>query len=358
MNKKVFNEQSVILLLVNILIGSFLFYCAEIHSFKNPNYFYFLLLIPLLSAYYVWRNHKVHPKVQLSSLSLVMKKKNPFWKMINPLFFSLYLLGLASIIIALARPQSEMGWQNVETEGIDLVIATDVSASMLAMDFSPNRLEASKKVAIDFIKKRPNDRIGLVVYEGESFTQCPLTTDHRVLINMFKGVKTGLLAGGTAIGMGIGTAVARLKDSKAKSKVIILLTDGVNNQGSISPNTAANLAKDFGIRIYTIGIGTNGMAKSPVGILPDGSYHYDYVKVEIDEASLRHIAQITDGKYFRATNEKKLESIYAEIDKLEKTKIKVTEHSRKQEEFLPFALAGLGLIFLGVFVKDIIIKGL
>ena len=262
------------------------------------------------------------------------------------------------IIIALARPQSNLSWQNVSTEGIDIVVAMDISASMLAQDFQPNRLESSKQVAIDFIEARPNDRMGLVVYEGESFTQSPLTTDHRVLVNLFKDVKTGMVEGGTAIGMGLATAVNRLKESDAKSKVIILLTDGVNNAGSIAPITAAEIAKEFGIRVYTIGVGSEGRALSPVAVFPDGRYKYDYIDVKIDEATLQEIAKLTDATYFRATDEKALAKIYAQIDRLEKTKINVTEHSRKSEEYYLIALIGSILLISEFFFRKTILQTL
>ncbi len=215
---------------------------------------------------------------------------------------------------------------------------------MLAKDFKPDRLEAAKEVAVEFIDSRPNDRIGLVIFSGEAFTQCPLTSDHAVIKNLFPGIKTGMIADGTAIGMGLATAVNRIKDSQAKSKVIILLTDGVNNQGSIAPATAAEIAKVFNIRVYTIGVGTEGMALSPVAIFPDGKYQYDYVPVQIDEAVLSSISQMTGGKYFRATDNKSLKQVYQEIDKLEKTKFEEKSFTNKEEKFLPFALVA-GLAF-------------
>ena len=249
--------------------------------------------------------------------------------------------------MAMARPQSEDNWQDVQREGIDIVIALDISASMLAKDLRPDRLEASKQVAIDFIDGRPNDRIGLVVYEGEAFTQCPITTDHRVLKELFSEVRSGLIDGGTAIGTGLATALNRLRESEAKSKVVILLTDGVNNAGTIQPNDAALIAEQLGIRVYTIGVGTKGKALSPVTRYATGQYRYDYVDVEIDETTLRNVADRTGGKYFRATDERKLKDIYTEIDRLERTRIKVTEHRSMNEEYFPFALAGCALLLLG-----------
>jgi Ca-activated chloride channel homolog len=260
------------------------------------------------------------------------------------------------LVIALARPQSKTAWQDKTTEGIDIIISFDVSASMLAKDFEPNRLDAAKSIAIDFISQRPNDRIGLVIYEGEAFTQCPLTTDHKVLTNLFREVRSGLIDGGTAIGMGLATAVNRLKESEAKSRVVILLTDGVNNAGAIPPVTAAEIAREFGVRVYAIGVGTKGRALSPIAIYPNGQYKYDYVEVQIDEDALTQVAQMTNGKYFRATDNNSLKSIYQEIDTLEKTRIQVTQHSKRHEEFFIFALFGLSLIAFEFFLKNTVFR--
>jgi len=316
------------------------------YSFAYPVLFSLLLLIPLMGLYHIMALPGKTPRVKLSSLGQFPESGIILNEVLVNLPFLFRGVGLALVIIALARPQSSLSWQNTSTEGIDIVIAMDISASMLAQDFSPNRLESSKEVAIDFIEARPNDRIGLVVYEGESFTQCPLTTDHRVLVNLFKDVKTGMVEGGTAIGMGLATAVNRLRESDAKSKVIILLTDGDNNAGSIAPLTAAEIAREFGIRVYTIGVGSKGRALSPVAVYPDGRYKYDYVEVSIDEETMKEVAKMTDGAYFRATDEKALAKIYAKIDQLEKTKINVTEHSRKAEEYYLFALVG-SLLLIG-----------
>jgi Ca-activated chloride channel family protein len=333
-------------------------YFRSAYSYAFPWVFAFLLLVPLMGIYHVWTVIDKTPKVSLSSLNQFPKGGEVLNEIIIHKPLLLRSIGLSLIIIALARPQSSLSWQNVSTEGIDIVVAMDISASMLAQDFKPNRLESSKQVAIDFIEARPNDRMGLVVYEGESFTQSPLTTDHRVLVNLFKDIKTGMVEGGTAIGMGLATAVNRLKDSDTKSKVIILLTDGDNNAGSIAPLTAAEIAKEFGIRVYTIGVGKEGRALSPVAIFPDGRYKYDYVEVKIDEPTLKEIAKITDGAYFRATDEKALAKIYAQIDRLEKTKINVTEHSRKAEEYYLFALFG-SIVLLGEFLfRKLIVKSL
>lgn len=313
-------------------------------KFQDPWIFWFLLLIPLIGLYEVMSAGKRHPSIKLSAFSQL--KTSNTSNILVRLPFILRAGGISLLILALARPQSQLSWQNVSTEGIDIVIAMDISASMLAKDFDPNRLESAKEVAIQFIRERPNDRIGLVVYEGESFTQCPLTTDHRVLINLFKDVHTGMVEGGTAIGMGLATSVNRLRNSEAKSKVVILLTDGENNRGSIAPVTAAEIAKKFGVRVYTIGVGSRGQALTPVGIYPNGKYKYDYADVKINEESLKQIAETTGGKYFRATNGEALSQIYTQIDKLEKTKINVTEHSRHSEEYFWFAAIGAALLFL------------
>jgi len=280
-------------------------------------------------------------------------------KSLKPMFrhsgIVLRSLALAALIIALARPQSSLSWQNSTTEGIDIVIASDISGSMLAEDFEPNRMEAGKNIAIDFIKNRPNDRIGLVIFSGESFTQCPLTIDHEVLINLFKDIKNGMIDDGTAIGMGLATAVNRLKESDAKSKVVILLTDGSNNTGSIPPITAAEIAKQFNIRVYTVGLGTKGMAPYPVQT-PMG-IQYQRVPVDVDEVTLGKIADITGGKYFRATNNSTLKNIYEQIDKLEKAKIDVTQYHKKTEMFLPLVAIALLLLSLEFVLKNTVLKG-
>lgn len=314
-------------------------------SFLHPYFFYLLLVIPLLMLWYKLNKRGSKPDIKISSFRNLESIKPSFKVRLRHLLFNLRLLGIALLIVALARPQSKTNWQNIKTEGIDIVIAMDVSPSMLSKDLKPNRLEASKEVAIDFIDGRPNDRIGLVIFGGESFTQCPLTTDHAVLKNLFQAIQPGALSNGTAIGMGLATAVNRIKDSKAKSKVIILLTDGVNNTGSVSPELAAEIAKPFNIRVYTIGVGTTGMAYSPVNIRPDGEYIFDYVKVDIDEAVLKKISSITNGKYFRAADNYKLKKVYAEIDKLEKTIIEEKKGSKKTELFLFFATTA-GILLL------------
>lgn len=326
------------------------------YDYANPNFFWLLAIIPIYGFWYVLKDGIMNPEIKLSTLDGFEGLKRSWLDYARHSIFLLRVFTLALLTIVLARPQSKSSWKDVNTEGIDIVITLDISGSMLAQDFSPNRLEASKSVAIDFISKRPTDRIGLVVYEGESFTQCPLTSDHAVLNNLFKDVKTGLIEGGTAIGQGLATAVNRLRNSDAKSKVVILLTDGVNNSGNIPPLTAAEIAKEYGIRVYTIGVGTEGKALSPVAMYPNGQYKFDYVDVKIDELTLEKIARATDGKYFRATDNNKLEAIYGEIDRLEKTKINVTEHSRKTEEFSLFAIIALCILSLEFLIKHLLLK--
>ncbi len=322
-------------------IGFYLWISGR-YDFANEAILWLLLLVPLLGLYDILSTDRRNPKVQLSAFSQLNTSILSSLVVYIPAL--LRYASLTLLIVALARPQSQLSWQDVSTEGIDIVITMDLSASMLAKDFEPNRLESAKEVAIEFIKQRRNDRIGLVVYEGESFTQCPLTTDHAVLTSLFKDVRSGMVQGGTAIGMGLATSVNRLRESEAKSKVVILLTDGDNNQGSIAPLTAAEIAKSYGVRVYTIGVGSLGKALSPVGLYADGRYKYEYVDVKINEESLREIAAMTGGKYFRATNGQALAEIYSEIDRLEKTKINVTEHSRHAEEFYIFALIGSALL--------------
>ena len=325
-------------------------------TFANPEYLYGLLVLPGIAVWYAMKNNAEKADIQMSSLQGFATYKGNFKTRSRHSLIFLRILSLAALIIAIARPQSSTSWQNVTTEGIDIIISIDISGSMLAEDFKPNRLEASKDVAVEFISKRPSDRIGLVVFSGESFTQCPLTTDHAILRNLFKDVKSGMIEDGTAIGMGLATGVNRLENSEAKSKVIILLTDGVNNSGLIAPATAAEIAKSFGIRVYTIGVGTQGTApypfQTPYGI------KYQEIEVKIDEVMLKEIAQLTGGQYFRAVNKSSLEDIYEEIDKLEKSKIEVTEFKKKTERFLPFAIfAGilvlLELLFRNTFFRSI-----
>ncbi len=321
------------------------------YDLAEPRSLWLLLALPVLGALYVWRVRRRAGEVRLPTLAMLARGPFDPLAQLRHLPFALSLLGLGILIAALARPQSKDSWQDVTKEGIDIVIAMDFSASMLAKDFKPDRLTAARDVAMRFIEDRPNDRIGLVVYEGEAYTQCPLTTDHKVLQNLFLQARSGQITGGTAVGTGLATAVNRLRDSEAKSKVVILLTDGVNNAGTIQPIDAAQIAKQFGIRVYTIGVGSRGKALSPVAIYPNGSYRYDYVEVQIDEDMLRQVAELTDGRYYRAVNERKLADIYGEIDKLEKTRVKVTEHSKRNERYAPFVLAG-AIALLLAFLLD------
>jgi Ca-activated chloride channel homolog len=311
--------------------------------FANPGYFYLFIPLVLLVAWYVYRHKMQYPTLQLSFIGGV-KGKSTIKSNLRHILFVMRVFALGLLIVALARPQTTNKLRNVTTEGIDITIALDISGSMLAQDFRPDRMEAAKDLAIEFISGRPNDRIGLVVFSGESFTQCPLTTDHAVLVNLFRGVKSGMIEDGTAIGVGLANAVNRIKESDAVSKVIILLTDGVNNMGSIAPLTAAEIARTFGVRVYTIGIGTRGTAPYPVRT-PFGIQLQD-MPVDIDEATLTEIARMTGGSYFRATNNQKLREIYQEIDQMEKTRINVDEYSKRHDEYFLFLLFAAVLLML------------
>ncbi len=322
--------------------------------FANPELLYLLILIPVLVIWYVWRGTKQYATLQVSDGTMLVDTPKSLRLHFRHLPFVLRLAALSALIVAVARPQSSSSGTNMTIEGIDIVLALDVSGSMLARDLKPDRLEASKNVAMDFIKGRPGDRIGLVIFSGETFTQVPLTTDHSIILNMFKGIKSGMIKDGTAIGDGLATSVNRLRDSKAISKVIILLTDGVNNAGSVDPLTAAEIAKVFGVRVYTIGAGSYGTAPYPVQT-PFGVQLRD-VEVEIDEALLKQIADQTGGNYYRATSNQRLEEIYKEIDALEKSKIDVTEFSRKHEEFLPILLLALLFIIAEFLLKQTILR--
>ncbi|MFT6797806.1 MAG: Ca-activated chloride channel family protein [Maribacter sp.] len=304
-------------------------------TFANPDFFWLFLVLPFAVVWHFFKQKEETASVRISSLKGF---SNPsFLPKLKPLLFILRLLSLGAIIVAMARPQTEdISTRTKTTKGIDIVMAIDVSSSMLARDLKPNRLAALKKVAADFIKQRPNDRIGLVAYAGEGYTKTPITTDKAIVLNSLKDITYGQLEDGTAIGMGLATSVNRLKDSKAKSKIIILLTDGVNNSGFIEPQTAADLAIEFGIKTYTIGLGTNGNALSPIAYNADGSFRYGMRQVEIDEELLKDIAKVTGGKYFRATNNETLEEIYDEINKLEKTEIEEFKYYRYEEKFRPW----------------------
>lgn len=285
-------------------------------------------------------------------------KTKSFKSKLHPLLNTLRIISIALVIIALSRPQEISNSSRTKTSsGIDIVIAVDISSSMLAQDLKPNRLEALKSVASEFINDRINDRIGLVIYAGESYTKTPVTSDKEVVINSLTEISfDGIIDDGTAIGMGLATSVNRLKDSKAKSKVIILLTDGVNNSGFIDPSTAADLASTYGIKTYTIGLGTNGNARAPVALNPNGSFRFGITKVEIDEDLLNEVADKTGGKYFRATDNRKLEEIYEEINKLEKTEVEEIKYSDIDEKYRPFALLAFVLISLELFLKYVIFR--
>ena len=315
-----------------------------------------LLLVPLI-ALYLFRELKGRtPALQVSNLGQWKYKPSWFKRALRHLPFVLRLAALALIIVAIARPRDSKNFEKTETEGIDIVLDMDVSTSMLARDFKPDRIGAAKDIAIEFIASRPTDRIGIVVFAGESYTQCPVTTDRITLINMMKEVQTGLIEDGTAIGNGLATAVARLKDSDAKSKVVILLTDGVNNRGEIAPETAAEIAKTYGIRVYTIGVGAKGEAPYPVQT-PWG-IQVQNMKVEIDEELLQKIADTTGGKYFRATDNTKLMEIYGEINKMEKNRTTVDSFAVYSERFMTFALWALALLLLELLFKFVILKKL
>lgn len=306
-------------------------------EFTNPEFLWLLLIIPVLVLWFFIIRKR--DSADLSIPSTAGFHKANFWSKTKPILYVLRLLALALLIVALARPRNvEVSKRTKTTRGIDIVMAIDVSASMLAKDLKPNRLEALKDVATKFVQKRPNDRIGIVVYAGESFTQTPITSDKTIVQNTIRKIQWGQIEDGTAIGMGLGSAVNRLKDSKAKSKVIILLTDGVNNTGFVDPKTATELAKQIGIKVYTIGLGTNGTAMFPVAKDLNGKLIFRNAPVEIDEDLLKYIASETEGQYFRATGNKKLESIYNQIDTLEKTEIEELKYYNYQERFRPLVV--------------------
>ena len=323
-------------------------------EFANPNLLWLLMIVPAAIVWYVLRHKKQEASVRFSDLSGFAKLPKTWKAYLRHLLFALQVAALALLIVALARPQSSSTNRKSNVEGIDIVMAMDVSGSMLARDLKPDRLTAAKEVASEFVEGRPGDRMGLVIFSGESFTQVPLTTDHGVMLNMLAEMKNGLIDDGTAIGDGLATAISRLKDSDAISKVIILLTDGMNNSGSVDPYTAAEMAKLFGIRVYTIGVGSYGTAPYPVQT-PFGT-QIQQMKVEIDEKLLQNIANSTDGKYFRATSTQKLDEVYQEIDKLERSKIEVTEFSRLHEEFYPLVAWALALLLLEFLLRKTIFR--
>ena len=323
-------------------------------TYANPEYFWlYLSFIPLI-GWYVWKQHTMNASLQISSLSGFEGMRKSYKYYLRHLPFAMRILALSTIIFVLARPQSTSNWSNSTTEGIDIVMSIDLSGSMQAQDLKPNRLQAAIDVATEFVAGRSNDKMGLVVFAGESFTQCPLTTDQSVLINLFKAIPEIELKDGTAIGMGLSTAIARIKDSEAKSKVIILLTDGENNTGQIAPETAAEMAKTFGIRVYTIGVGTNGTAPFPVQTA--FGLRYQQVPVKIDEDLLRSIASSTGGEYFRATNNEALKAIYSKIDELEKTKIEKKEYSKKAEEYWRYAVLALLLLMGEILLRNTVLR--
>ena len=324
--------------------------------FANPEFFWLLLLLPLMLLWYWFWNKKSQANVTFSS-TIAFKKTKSWSDALYHLLFVLRMIAIALIVVALARPQTHS--ENAKTkitDGIDIVMAIDVSASMLSQDLKPNRFEALKKVASQFVKDRPNDRIGLVIYAGESYTKTPVTTDKSIILNALSEITYGQIEDGTAIGMGLATAVNRLKESKAKSRVIILLTDGVNNTGFIDPQTAAELAAEYGIKVYTVGIGTNGMALSPYALNADGSIIYRMQQVDIDEPLMKKIAQVTKGRYFRATNNQKLQQIYDEINQMETTKIEEFKYTEVDEKFRWWVLVAGVLLLLEFVLKHTLLR--
>lgn len=323
--------------------------------FEYPALLWLLLLLFPIVAIYIYREYKgLRPWLKVSTIMPLSTKGGGIRRALRHIPFILTCVAIAAMVLAIARPRSSSTFEHVDTEGIDIILALDVSTSMLARDFTPDRINAAKDIAIRFVAERPSDRIGVVVFAGESYTQCPVTTDRATLINLIKEIECGLIEDGTAIGNGLATAVARLKDSDAKSKVIILLTDGVNNSGEISPKMAAEIAKTYGIRVYTIGVGAMGTAPYPY-MTPYGPQLIN-VEVQIDEPLLKEIAQGTDGKYFRATDNTKLLEIYGEINKMEKNKVQVDSFPLYKELYMPFALTALLALALGLVLKLFVIK--
>lgn len=326
-------------------------------TFLNPEFFWLFVLIPIVVFWFFQKNKQQSATLKMSSLE-GFKGSESFLTKLKPMVHVLRVLALCSLIIALARPRTvDISNKTKTTKGIDIVMAIDVSGSMLAKDLKPNRMEALKRVAADFVQERPNDRIGLVVYASEAYTKTPVTSDKAVILNAINSIKyDNVLQDGTGIGMGLATAVNRLKDSQAKSKVVILLTDGVNNAGFIEPETASDIAKQYGIKVYTVGIGTNGMAMFPYAIAPNGKFLFQMMKVEIDEQLMKNIAKKTDGKYFRATSNNKLAEIYASINKLETTEIEELKFYDYDEKFRPFIwLAGF-LVLLEVGLRNTVFR--
>ena len=328
-------------------------------EFANKEYLLLLLLIIPYLIWYVMYRKKTEPTMRMSD-TYAFRYAPRSWKVtLMPLSMLLRILAFTMTVLVLARPQTQNSWSNKSVEGIDIMLAMDVSTSMLAEDLKPNRIEAAKQVASEFIAGRPDDNIGLSIFAGEAFTQCPMTTDHASLLNMLQNVRTdiaarGLIEDGTAIGMGLANAVSRLKESKAKSKVVILLTDGSNNRGDISPMTAAEIAKSLGIRVYTIGVGTNNVAPYPMPVA--GGVQYVNIPVEIDTKTLSEIAAATEGDFYRATNTKELRNIYKEMDQLEKSKLNVKTFSKRYEAYQPFALVAILALLLEILLRITIFR--
>ncbi len=327
-------------------------------QFAEKHWFWLFMIVPIMIAWYIYKLKTQEGEVNYSSFTLFTGIKSSLKAKFRHVLFVLRLFCVSLLILAIARPQSRSSWKDTKTEGIDIVVSLDLSLSMLAKDFKPNRLTVAKEVLSDFIDARPNDKIGLVVFGGEAFTQCPLTTDHKIIKNMFNDIQAGMLDNGTAIGLGLADGVARVKDSKAKSKVVILISDGVNNAGEIAPLTAADIAKTFGVRVYCIGVGTKGKALQPIAMYPNGQIEYDYMDVDIDEATMTQISKMTGGKYFRATDRESLEKTYKEIDQLEKTIISEKSFTNKAEHFLPLAIAAAICLLLEFLLKRFVFKAI
>ena len=328
-------------------------------EFASKEYFILLiLLIPYILWYFLYRK-KSEPTMQMSD-TFAYRYAPKSWRMrLVNLPMVLRCIAFTLIVIVMARPQTHNSWDNRQVDGIDIMMAMDVSTSMLAEDLKPNRIEAAKNVASEFIADRPNDNIGLTIFAGEAFTQCPMTTDHSSLINLLQSVRTdiaarGLISDGTAVGMGLANAVSRLKNSKSKSKVVILLTDGSNNMGDISPMTSAQIARSLGIRVYTIGLGTNKVAPYPMPVA--GGVQYVNIPVEIDTKTLSDIAAMTEGNFYRATNNRELKQIYKDIDKLEKTKMDVKTYSKRYEAYQPFAIAALIVLLFELLLRTTVLR--
>lgn len=327
-------------------------------EFAKPIFLWlFLLYIPLI-VWYILKNKKSDAAIRISSVSAFSKLPTSYKVYLKHFLFVVRLAALGCIIIILCRPQTHDSWESSKTEGTDIVISLDVSTSMLARDFNPDRFEAAKEVASKFINGRESDNIGIVIFAGESFTLVPMTTDKAVLVNYIKEIKMGMLEDGTAIGDGLATAINRIKDGKAKSKSIILLTDGSNNTGVVAPLTAADIAAKYGIKVYTIGVGTTGSALFPVGVNVYGKVEYQQLPVVIDEATLKSIANKTGGKYFRATSKHVLKEIFSEIDKLEKTELDVRKYNQTEDNYMPWALLLLALLLIDIIARHTVLRNI